>query len=115
MHTTITNTCTGIAFTMRLVRNGDTYGLRHCLTCTTGPLVEFYDTRYPFDVLPTGEVMGQFVSRYYLETLLQNADEYESLGGRGLVLDGETSEWRIDPDGMRDAVATLKEWAGVTA
>lgn len=49
------------------------------------PLLEFYDAQYPHTP------HGQFVSRYYLETLLQNCDQAD----RGLCLHGGEPTWQI--------------------
>jgi hypothetical protein len=47
-------------------------------------LIEFYDSRYPH----TPD--GQFITRYYLETLQNNNRN------AGLILDGGVDDWRID-------------------
>ncbi len=68
-------------FNVRIVRAGDRYGLDNCLTHDKDePLVEFYDSRYPHCEY------GQFVSRYYVATIL-GTDRYGS-GVGGLILDG---------------------------
>ena len=73
-----------IPFTVRLVLNGDQYGLNKVLThLKNDPLVEFYDKRYPH----TPD--GQFVSNYYLSTLLKRNDDV------GLCLDGGIPDWNI--------------------
>jgi hypothetical protein len=53
---------------------------------TDGDLVAFYDTRYEHTPL------GQFVSRYYVDTILK--------GTAGLCLDGGVPEWTISAAGM---------------
>lgn len=98
----------GIRFTVRIVRPGDRYGAfdedaydfvlvhgepsRHTTPSPLDvePMIEFYDTRYPFGQF------GQFVTRYYASTLAERADEYVSL-----VLDGGSSSWFIDGAGLQ--------------
>lgn len=83
----------GIPFHVRLVEQGEKFGLERCLTHDNiNPLVEFYDARYTkgFDLL------GQFVSRYYLSTLLR----IEERGG--LCLNGEILDWYIDEEAMQE-------------
>lgn len=106
MKTTIKNTATGIAFTMRLVREGERYGRGMCLTHDKPePLVEFYDSRYPFDRDPAGEVLGQFTGgRYYAATLLASKNA-------GLILDGGNADvWSLDPAAFALARETLRNW-----
>jgi hypothetical protein len=83
----------GVAFIARMVFEGDTYGLDHCLTHDGkyGPLVEFYDRAYPFHKDERGDVLGQFVTRYYARTLLDNHQFM-----RGLCLDGGVERWSLD-------------------
>jgi hypothetical protein len=70
-------------FHVRIVQTGDRYGLNFCLTHDKkDPLVEFYDARYPHTEF------GQFVSRYYVSTILEGQN-------RGLCLDGGEPEWSI--------------------
>lgn len=87
----------GIKFNVRIVQEGDNYGLNNCLTHEQKePLVEFYDSRYPHTEF------GQFVSRYNMNTLLQrNANV-------GLDLDGGIADWKIDAKGMEDVTQWLK-------
>jgi hypothetical protein len=60
-------------------------------------LTEFYDSTQ--DPEKFGE-LGQFVSRYYMETLLGRRDGY------GLCLDGAISSWRLS----KEAYAEVHEW-----
>lgn len=56
-------------FNVRILRQGESYGLDDCLTHKERkPLVEFYDYRYRNDEWKR----GQFVSRYYAETILEH-------------------------------------------
>ena len=70
-------------FNVRLVRQGEKYGRNDCLTHEhPEALVEFYDRRYPkFGPL------GQFVSRYYLSTLMAAQG--------GLNMQGGVSAWQM--------------------
>jgi hypothetical protein len=110
-------------FTMRVVGAGDRYGKDMRLTYAPrleegqqpGPealLVEFYDLRWKFDheVLEDGTkgpALGQFVSRYYLNTLLEKDSSGLSAFDRGLLLDGGTG-LKISEFGMRDCFLALQ-------
>lgn len=86
----------GIKFNVRIVNEGDNYGLNNCLTHDKkGALVEFYDTRYPHTQY------GQFVSRYNIETILNIQHDV------GLDLDGGIPAWKINGSAMNDVVAWL--------
>lgn len=86
----------GVTFNIRVVHKGDFYGLDDCLLHDKiDPLVEFYDTRY----LHTK--YGQFVSRYYLSTLLERDNH-------GLNLQGDVDDWSIDSETMRLIKKDLK-------
>ena len=91
MTITTTNSA-GRTFTVRIVRKGDTYGRDRCLTHEDdATLVEFYDATYAGK---TGfDAEGQFVARYYAETLL--ARDYHALH-----LDFGVPAWTIDADAM---------------
>lgn len=96
----------GRHFNVRIVRIGDRYGRDDCLTHgedkdDNSPLVEFYDLSHTAKFGPR----GQFVSRYYVSTLL-GRDEYvcnkgmEAEMGIGLNLEGGVAAWSIDADAM---------------
>ena len=88
-------------FNVRVVNKGEKYGLDFCLTHNSDkPLVEFYDTRYPHTEF------GQFVSRYYVETIL-GEDGYGSEEG-GLNLDGGIPEWTVSAKDMETVRNFLK-------
>jgi hypothetical protein len=75
-------------FNVRIVRKGDKYGLDFCLTHKQDDsLVEFYDVRYPHTEF------GQFVSRYYVSTILERERN-------GLCLDGGVPDWSISANDM---------------
>ena len=83
----------GLRFNLRAIFKGDKYGLNDCLINEEQLLIEFYDDRYKHTE------HGQFVSRYYAETLLGNEYEWhERIGtdGHGLCLDGGVKDWAID-------------------
>lgn len=79
----------GLEFCIRMVFAGDAYGTHNSITHdASGPLVEFYDTRYPHSE------HGQFVSCYYASTLLRRSQ------GLGLALDTGSPDWVIDARSM---------------
>jgi hypothetical protein len=89
-----------IPFTVRLVKNGESYGLNDSLTHDKDdPLVEFYDARYKHTE------HGQFVSRYYATTLMEN----HGTQTRGINLDGGVPAWYLDPKAMTQVIDWLKE------
>jgi hypothetical protein len=89
-------------FNVRIVNKGDKYGLDNCLTHEGDkPLVEFYDTRY----LHTE--FGQFVSRYYVETIL--SDDGYGPKDCGLILHGGVPEWTLSAKDMDTVRNFLKE------
>ena len=91
-------------FNVRIVRAGDRYGRDFCLTHDKEdkPLVEFYDGRHPHTEY------GQFVSRYYVATIL-GTDRYGS-GEGGLCLDGgNRDQWTVSAQDMDIVRAYLKE------
>lgn len=76
----------GIPFIARRVDKGDRYGMDYCLVHDeTRAMIEFYDCRHAHGPC------GQFVSRYYWDTL-ENRNAVE-----GLCLDGGHPEiWAVD-------------------
>lgn len=93
-------------FNVRVVNKGDKYGRDFCLTHNEEkPLVEFYDSRYPHTEF------GQFVSRYYVETIL-GEDKWGRAEG-GLCLDGGNADvWTVSERHMDIVRSFLK---GATA
>ena len=81
-------------FFIRIVRDGDK--LRDCLTHVGEPMAEFYDTRHR-----QGRVLWQFVSRYYVKTLLASEG--------GLCLMGGVPEWSLSGEDMRKVREYLTE------
>ena len=90
---------------VRIVKTGDQYGLNMCLTNTKPPMVEFYDGRYPHVHAP----YGQFVSRYYISTILKG-----NLDSTGLCLDGRIPAWNVSAEDMAQVITFLKEHNGNT-
>jgi len=83
-------------FNVRIVNNGDKYGREFCLTHDEDkPMVEFYDRRYPHTQY------GQFVSRYYVGTLLGHDGFYGGQPTGGLCLDGGNADsWTVSAEDM---------------
>jgi len=90
---------------VRLVREGDAYGQRDCLThAEAEPLVELYAAAAdPEKFGPR----GQFVSRYYLSSFV-GSDRY-SRGPRfaGINLDGGVRAWTLTAKQHREAAAAV--------
>ena len=88
-------------FNVRILRKGEKYGLEDCLTHKERkPLVEFYDYRHRND---KEWKRGQFVSRYYAGTLLKHDLNF------GLLLYGDSPEWTVSADYMREILAWLRQ------
>lgn len=87
----------GVPWTARIVFEGGAYGLDDILVHDrTDPLIEFYDARWTDGGF--NPERGQFVSRYFLSTLMENSyggpfgsDDYP-----GIDLDGGVSDWKLD-------------------
>lgn len=87
-------------FNIRIVKTGDKYGRKDCLTNDKAPMVEFYDSRFD---MPDDMGRGQFVSRYYVDTILNG--EYPT----GLCLHGSEPEWIVSANGMKQVVDYLRQ------
>lgn len=85
----------GVPFAARVVFTGDKYGVGDSLVNEDKPLLEFYDTRH------TPTKFGQFVSRYFIETLT------DSPIGTGINLQGGVESWQIDGENLKKAI----DWA----
>lgn len=72
----------GVPFNVRLAEN-DT-------------IIKFYDARY---IDKFGE-LGQFVSSYYVETIIDH--------DRGLCLDGGVYDWQVSEENMMEIIDWLK-------
>lgn len=88
----------GRIWIVAIVPTGGRYGRNNCLTNDGAPMVEFYDPTAEFDPL------GQFVSRYYLTTLLES-----TTCPSGLCLDGGVPGWVISSAGMARVLAWLRQ------
>jgi len=87
----------GRTFTVRIIHEGDRYGLNDCLTHDESePMVEFFDATYIEGFTP----LGQFISRYYLKTLAKDdGADY------GINLDGGVGVWHVSAQNVADAIA----------
>lgn len=91
----------GITFNVRIVRKGDTYGLNGFYTHDKERnLVEFYDTRYDHTEY------GQFVARYYEDTLLDRDNG-------GMWLDYSIASWTVTADNMKEVRDYIKNDGGM--
>lgn len=77
-------------FNVRIVNTGDKYGVNDCLINRKAPMVEFYDSRFKQG---SDGARGQFVSRYYIDTLLERDTG-------GLCLDGGVPAWTVSAPDM---------------
>lgn len=114
--TTLTDPETGRTWRIKVLNEGDKYGLNDCLTHDDkdDPIVEFYDMAHVaealvnFDAGPghlseyRAEIEGgQFVTRYYISTLRG----YHSPPSAGLDLVGYEPAWKLSGR-MMDLVMT---------
>lgn len=95
-------------FNVRIVNNGEKYGREFCLTHDEDkPMVEFYDRRY------SHTQYGQFVSRYYVGTLLGLDGFYGGEPTGGLCLDGgNPNSWTVSAEDMVLVRAYLQAMTG---
>lgn len=85
----------GIVFNVVILEKGDKYGLNNVLVHDKDqPLVEFYDSTHKFTE------HGQFVSRYYIDTIVNS--------NSGLNLHGGEPNWQIDSESMNIVRTFLK-------
>ena len=104
----------GRPWTVRIVETNDQYGRNNCKTNEHGTLVEFFDGRYPHWQDPNGEVLGQFVSRYYLDTLTGRC-EWSNGGigkGTGFCLHGGVEDWSISAQAAKEVADFLNQYEG---
>jgi hypothetical protein len=101
-------------FNIRIVNKGDRYGREDCLTHDDDrQMVEFYDCRSVLDDYERysegdWQTRGQFVSRYFVGTILGKEGFYGRAEG-GLCLDGgNPNEWSVSEEGMDVIRAYLK-------
>ena len=82
-------------FNTKIIPTGGAYGRDDCLTNQGAPLIEFYDPRYQHTPI------GQFVSRYYVSTILERDTG-------GLCLDGGVPDWYVNANDMAEIRAWLR-------
>ena len=114
----------GVRWCVRIVFEGDDYGLNHCLTHDeTEPMIEFYDMDSRAAELMRGsddkteaylaEEYGQFVSRYCWSTLkfdeILNGKTPTDWSKRGLNLHGGVDRWSVSSAFMVDAMAAINQ------
>ncbi len=105
---TITDMARNQDWTVRVVFEGDRYGRmmtgKMCLVHDDAePMIEFYDADYDFDTDADGKVLGQFVSRYCADTLLE-----DSKTTSGINLDGGVPKWTIEKTCYREILAKVE-------
>lgn len=94
------NNSKGRNFNVKIVYKGDAYGRDNCLTHDEDrPLVEFYDGTHAAGGRFDPE--GQFVSRYYAETLIEGNSR-----NTGLDLMGYEPVWTL----YRPEMAVVVGW-----
>ena len=113
----------GIRWCVRIVFEGDDYGLNHCLTHDeTEPMIEFYDMDSRAAELMRGsddkteaylaEEYGQFVGRYYWSSLkfegVLRCKTLTDWSKRGLNLDGGVDRWSVSSEFMVDAMTAVE-------
>jgi len=96
-------TAHGVVFRAVVVEPNEAIVLRHGRPAVrneyTKPVVKFFDTRHdhgPF---------GQFVSDYFIETLIEGARDRQV---RGLILWDTTPAWRLDAQAYQRVIDWLK-------
>ena len=95
MNSLMVTNVNGRKFDARVVDTNDNYGLNDGLVNEDDPMVEFYDmgsSNFP---------NGQFVSRYYVSTIVEDENR---LIQNGLNLDGGIAKWSLTGDQMKDAI-----------
>lgn len=89
----------GVTFHARLIRTGERYGLADCVVNDRDPMVEFFDAEA--DPAKFGP-LGQFISRYYVDTFNETAED-----GRGIALEGSVPRWTITAANVAEVAAWL--------
>lgn len=97
----------GIVFNVKIIDSGDRYGRGDVLVNDREQLIEFYDQRYKHDA------EGQFVSRYYTETLMGSNDPQDptlvNKATFGLDLYGGDNDWKICAETMMKITSWVSE------
>ena len=104
----------GRAFSVRLVRQGDRYGLNDCkVHDKADPMIEWYDATY--EGADGFGPRGQFVARYYLSTLT-GQDGWSRVdhrkGSHGLDLMGYEPLWKVSGANVGEALAAVERVLG---
>ena len=87
----------GNKFLVRILSKGDRYGLNGCLVNDKDEkLVEVYDAEYAHTEF------GQFISRYFMATLLEGNSR-----NAGINLYGGEPKWQIDSQNWRKVIIWL--------
>lgn len=81
-------------FNTKIIPTGGAYGRNDCLTNDGSPMIEFYDPRYQHTPL------GQFVSRYSVNTIIDHTG--------GLCLVGGVPDWYVNANDMAEIRAWLR-------
>lgn len=90
----------GIPFRTVIIEQGDKYGLNNVLTNNNrDPIIQFFDRRF------NHSENGQFISSYYMHTLLNHNPN------NGLCLQGGVLDWNISMTGMALVVNWLEDFA----
>lgn len=92
----------GRTFLIRVVESGDNYGRDDCLNHDGETMIEFYDRSHRESF---GE-RGQFVSRYYVSTLVGSHEQDGEC--RGLDLHGGVPVWQVTGENVSDALALAR-------
>lgn len=88
---------------VRLIRKGDVYGLEDCLVHHEAePMIEFFDGKQDPKIFGA---LGQFVSRYHVETLRETGWE---ANGPGLGLHGGVPAWTVSANEVLEALAWVE-------
>ena len=86
-----------VPFVANILEKGDNLGLKNTLIHEhIEPVVQFFDARYPHNPL------GQFVSSYFLSSLLHGSSKHS-----GLLLDTGSPDWCIDQKDMKEVCQWL--------
>ncbi|MBO9428285.1 hypothetical protein [Sulfitobacter sp. R18_1] len=98
----------GKTFTARFVTKGDLTGPNMMEKHNDEPIVEIYDAEYDLARDPEGEQLGQLVSTYYAETLLEG--RIEDKKARGLDLHGGVENWTLDAAAFNQLHDAIVNW-----
>lgn len=101
---TITDMAHNQDWTVRVVFKGDRFGRdMYLIYDDAEPLIEFYDADHDFDIDTDGKVLGQFVSRYHADTLLEDIKTTN-----GIDLHGGIPKWEIEKTCYRKILSKVE-------